>query len=114
MSVAVTDAQMIKEKKEVVVSVEAEKEKVVETMDEDGKRVYSMKTMRDQYGNYPVWMNKRRIAKHKKGRGKSLKSTTKPNKRLTRKQKKTINTTKTSTTASTTTTTTTAADEADK
>ncbi|XP_034943979.1 protein LLP homolog [Chelonus insularis] len=59
-----------------------------EEMDVDNKRIYNNKTMKDQYGNYPVWMNKRRLAKHKKGRGKTMKSTTKPDKRLTRKQRK--------------------------
>ncbi|KZC10630.1 PREDICTED: protein LLP homolog [Dufourea novaeangliae] len=57
-------------------------------MDVDGGRIYDKKTMLDQYGNYPVWMNSRKIAKQKKGRAKSQKATTKSNKRLTRRQKK--------------------------
>ncbi|XP_012281726.1 uncharacterized protein C12orf31 homolog [Orussus abietinus] len=61
-----------------------------EKMEEDGKRVYNKKTMRDQYGNYPIWMNRRKIAKHKKGRAKTKKATTKQVKRLTRKQKKQV------------------------
>ncbi|XP_015112104.1 protein LLP homolog isoform X2 [Diachasma alloeum] len=59
-------------------------------MQVEGKRVYNKRTMQDQYGNYPVWMNKRRIVKHKKGRGKNAKATTKQSKRLTRKQKKKV------------------------
>ncbi|XP_043524902.1 protein LLP homolog isoform X2 [Frieseomelitta varia] len=60
-----------------------------ETMDVDiDGRLYNKRTMRDQYGNYPVWMNKRKIAKHKKGRAKSQKGNFKPHKRLTRRQKK--------------------------
>ncbi|XP_057329590.1 protein LLP homolog [Microplitis mediator] len=60
----------------------------VDQMDQDGKRVYNKKTMKDQFGQYPVWMSSRKIAKHKKGRGKNLQSTSKSNKRLTRRQKK--------------------------
>ncbi|XP_031838987.1 protein LLP homolog [Nomia melanderi] len=56
-------------------------------VDKEGK-VYSKRTMRDQYGNYPVWMNRRKIAKFKKGRAKSQKSGMKSKKRLTRRQKK--------------------------
>ncbi|KAK0181762.1 hypothetical protein PV327_004016 [Microctonus hyperodae] len=83
----ITDAKTIKEeKKDKKVGIEEEIPEL-EPMDEDGKRIYNKKTMKDQFGNYPIWMNKRRIAKHKKGRGKSLKSTTKANKRLTRKDK---------------------------
>lgn len=52
-------------------------------------RVYNKKTLRDQYGNYPVWMSHRKILKHKKGRAKTQKSSTKTSKRLTRRQKKT-------------------------
>lgn len=60
-----------------------------ETMDVDTNgRVYNKRTMRDQHGNYPVWMNKRKIAKHKKGRAKSQKGNFRPHKRLTRRQKK--------------------------
>lgn len=58
-------------------------------MDTDnGSRVYNKKTMLDQYGNYPIWMSKRKIAKHKKGRAKSQKANSRSHKRLTRKQKK--------------------------
>ena len=60
----------------------------VEKMDEDGKRIFNAKTMRDQYGNYPIWMNKRKIIKNKKGRAKSKKATATKMKRLTRKEKK--------------------------
>lgn len=61
-----------------------------EKMEVEGVRVYNKKTMRDQYGNYPVWMNKRKIAKHKKGRAKSQKAKKKIPKRLTRRQKKAL------------------------
>ncbi|XP_076640381.1 protein LLP homolog [Colletes latitarsis] len=58
-------------------------------MDVDSNvRVYNKKTMQDQYGNYPIWMNLRKVAKHKKGRAKAQKATAKSNKRLTRRQKK--------------------------
>lgn len=44
-----------------------ENDQTVEQMD-DGtvKRVYDPKTMRDQFGNYPIWMNKRRLLKKRK------------------------------------------------
>lgn len=60
----------------------------MELMDEDGKRVFNSKTMRDQHGNYPIWMSKRKIIKNKKGRSKSKKATAKQTKRLSRKEKK--------------------------
>ncbi|XP_035720008.1 protein LLP homolog isoform X3 [Vespa mandarinia] len=59
-----------------------------EKMEVDSGRVYDKKTLKDQYGNYPIWMNRRKIMKHKKGRAKADKGTTKTNKRLTRRQKK--------------------------
>ncbi|XP_011312758.1 protein LLP homolog [Fopius arisanus] len=79
----VTDAQKIRE------SVKPEGENPQEgVMEVEGKRIYNKRTMKDQYGNYPVWMNKRKIVKHKKGRGKNAKATAKQSKRLTRRQKK--------------------------
>ena len=57
-------------------------------MDDGTARVYNKTTMKDQYGNYPVWMNRRKVMKHKKGRAKQQKATTKKDNRLTRKDKK--------------------------
>lgn len=51
-------------------------------------RVYNKKTLLDQYGNYPVWMNRRKILKYKKGRAKTQKASKISSKRLTRRQKK--------------------------
>lgn len=59
-------------------------------MEVDSGRVYDKKTLKDQYGNYPVWMNRRKIMKHKKGRAKADKGTMKTSKRLTRRQKKAL------------------------
>ncbi|XP_076284854.1 protein LLP homolog [Lasioglossum baleicum] len=60
-----------------------------DTMDVDkDSKVYNKRTMRDQHGNYPVWLNRRKIAKLKKGRAKSEKGRAKTKKRLTRRQKK--------------------------
>lgn len=59
-----------------------------EEMEVEGSRVYNKKTMRDQYGNYPVWMSKRKIVKYKKGRAKTQKAKKKTGKRVTRRQKK--------------------------
>lgn len=55
----------------------------VEVMDDDTvKRVYNPKTMRDQFGNYPVWMNKRRLIKRtKKEQKKKLKEKKKKGKK---------------------------------
>ncbi|XP_043276829.1 protein LLP homolog [Venturia canescens] len=81
----VTDAASVK--KSIKEKTEANGNEV-EKMDEDGKRVYNKKTLLDQHGNYPVWMSRRKINKHKKGRAKSKKATSAQTKRLTRKQKK--------------------------
>lgn len=61
-----------------------------EKMEVEDARVYNKKTLRDQYGNYPVWMNRRKILKHKKGRAKTQKANKVSNKRLTRRQKKAV------------------------
>nr|XP_033322717.1 protein LLP homolog [Megalopta genalis]XP_033322719.1 protein LLP homolog [Megalopta genalis]XP_033322720.1 protein LLP homolog [Megalopta genalis]XP_033322721.1 protein LLP homolog [Megalopta genalis]XP_033322722.1 protein LLP homolog [Megalopta genalis]XP_033322723.1 protein LLP homolog [Megalopta genalis]XP_033322724.1 protein LLP homolog [Megalopta genalis] len=61
----------------------------VDKMDVDKEvKVYNKKTMLDQHGNYPVWLNRRKIAKLKKGRAKAEKGGRKSKKRLTRRQKK--------------------------
>ncbi|OAD53789.1 Protein LLP like protein [Eufriesea mexicana] len=84
--VTVVDAKKVKENSKTKDGAEAD---TIERMEVDnGGRVYNKRTMLDQYGNYPVWMNRRKIAKHKKGRAKSEKGNTKPHKRLTRRQKK--------------------------
>lgn len=57
-------------------------------MDDGTARVFNKRTLLDQYGNYPVWMNRRKIVKHKKGRAKTKKSTTKKDKKVTRREKK--------------------------
>lgn len=79
----VVDAKTIKENKEANNDTKADDEKM--DLDTD-KRVYNKKTMLDQYGNYPIWMNKREI-KIKKGRPKQQKGNIKPHKRLTRRQR---------------------------
>ena len=87
MALPVVDAKTIKENaksKEDTVADGAEKMDVSKP-----GRVYNKRTMLDQYGNYPVWMNLRKIAKHKKGRAKSKKANSKSHKRITRRQKKT-------------------------
>ncbi|XP_017888633.1 protein LLP homolog [Ceratina calcarata] len=79
----VVDAKKIKTAKE-------KKDTETENMEIDAGngRIYNKRTLLDQYGNYPVWMNNRKIAKHKKGRAKSEKANRKSHKRLTRRQKK--------------------------
>ncbi|KAF7393724.1 hypothetical protein HZH68_010543 [Vespula germanica] len=83
----VVDAKDIKESSKAKENHKADN---TEKMEVDSGRVYDKKTLKDQYGNYPVWMNRRKIMKHKKGRAKADKGTTKTNKRLTRRQKKAL------------------------
>lgn len=83
----VTDAKTIKESIKLKEAAAKEIEQSAK-MEEDNNRVYNKKTLRDQFGNYPVWMSQAKIAKHKKGRIKSKKATTAQQKRLTRRQKK--------------------------
>ncbi|XP_022902134.2 protein LLP homolog [Onthophagus taurus] len=71
----VTDAKTIKEKK----NVEEKEDEMV--MDTAGKRVFNSKTMKDQFGNYPVWMNQRKVQKHRKGEKKRNKRIGKNKKR---------------------------------
>lgn len=37
-----------------------------EKMNVDGERIFNKRTMRDQYGNYPDWMNKRKMRTQQK------------------------------------------------
>jgi len=61
------------------VDLTTDKEEDTEKMAVDGERIFRKKTMRDQYGNYPDWMNKRKMRtqqkknKRLKKRAKSLK-----------------------------------------
>lgn len=54
-------------KKKIV--VEADKEGEVEPVEDevevmdDGRRVFNKKTMKDQHGNYPVWLSSRKLKK---------------------------------------------------
>lgn len=66
-SSTVTDAKTIKEK---AAAKEADDEKSQDTMEVEGARVFNKRTMRDQHGNYPVWMSHRKILKHKHARTK--------------------------------------------
>lgn len=81
----VVDAKTIKENEKANDDTKADNEKM--DVDTD-KRIYNKKTMLDQYGNYPIWMNRRKIMKIKKGRPKKQKGNIKPHKRLTRRQRK--------------------------
>lgn len=63
--VAVTNAKEMKKKIVVDAEKEGEVEQVedeVEVMD-DGRRVFNKKTMKDQHGNYPVWLSSRKLKK---------------------------------------------------
>lgn len=88
----VVNAKKIKKdiKAKEIKDAQPETETGEEQMEVGDARVYNKKTLRDQYGNYPVWMNHRKIMKHKKGRAKTQKASKKTGKRLTRRQKKTI------------------------
>ncbi|KAL6447724.1 hypothetical protein ACFW04_000113 [Cataglyphis niger] len=89
----VVDAKKIKEDKAKAKATDTKSDVIADQeqmMEVEGARVYNKKTLRDQYGNYPVWMNKRKILKHKKGRAKMQKASKISSKRLTRRQKKAI------------------------
>lgn len=89
--IVVVDARKIKEDKAKAKGMKSEAVTTdQEQMEVEDARVYNKKTLLDQYGNYPVWMNKRKILKHKKGRAKSEKASKISSKRLTRRQKKAI------------------------
>lgn len=56
--VSIKDSKAVKEK----TNKNAEQEK----MDDNGvKHNYNKKTLKDEHGTYPIWMNKRRITKKK-------------------------------------------------
>lgn len=60
-----TNAKEMKKKIVVEADKEGEVEPVedeVEVMD-DGRRVFNKKTMKDQHGNYPVWLSSRKLKK---------------------------------------------------
>ncbi|XP_011868299.1 PREDICTED: protein LLP homolog [Vollenhovia emeryi] len=87
----VVNAKKVKEniKAKQVKTGEPQTETGEEEMEVGSARVYNKKTLLDQHGNYPVWMNHRKIMKHKKGRAKTQKASKKMGKRLTRRQKRT-------------------------
>jgi len=58
---------MTNEPKEAVITEEGD------TMDTTVKPKYNSKTMKDEHGNYPVWMGKRQIAKIKSKKNKTTK-----------------------------------------
>ncbi|XP_046607570.1 protein LLP homolog [Neodiprion virginianus] len=79
----VTDAKEIKEK---AAAKEKEKtETAQDTMEVEGARVFNKRTMRDQHGNYPVWMSRRKITKHKHARTKGKNAPTKQTKKKAKK-----------------------------
>uniref|UniRef100_A0A2A4JPE1 Protein LLP homolog n=1 Tax=Heliothis virescens TaxID=7102 RepID=A0A2A4JPE1_HELVI len=68
------------EKEDEDVAMSSDDEKVV--VDDDGKkRVFSTKTLKDQNGQYPVWLHKRKIAKINKVGKKNTKKRSKNKKR---------------------------------
>ncbi|XP_021195881.2 protein LLP homolog [Helicoverpa armigera] len=68
------------EKEDEDVEMSSDDEKVV--VDDDGKkRVFSTKTLKDQNGQYPVWLHKRKIAKINKVGKKNTKKKSKNKKR---------------------------------
>ncbi|PZC73801.1 hypothetical protein B5X24_HaOG208776 [Helicoverpa armigera] len=68
------------EKEDEDVEMSSDDEKVV--VDDDGKkRVFSTKTLKDQNGQYPVWLHKRKITKINKVGKKNTKKKSKNKKR---------------------------------
>jgi len=89
----VVDAKKIKEDQAKAKDVKSDAitdQEQMEVEKIENARVYNKKTLRDQYGNYPVWMNRRKVLKHKEGRAKMQKASKVTSKRLTRRQKKAI------------------------
>lgn len=73
-------AKEVPEEEAENVEMSSDDEKVV--FDEDGKkRVFSTKTLKDQNGQYPVWLHKRKIAKINKAGKKNTKKKSKNKKR---------------------------------
>lgn len=73
-------AKEVPEEEAENVEMSSDDEKVV--VDEDGKkRVFSTKTLKDQNGQYPVWLHKRKIAKINKAGKKNTKKKSKNKKR---------------------------------
>ncbi|KAJ8704841.1 hypothetical protein PYW08_012161 [Mythimna loreyi] len=73
-------AQEAAEAAEEDVEMSSDDEKI--EVDDDGKkRVFSTKTLKDQNGQYPVWLHKRKIAKLNKVGKKNTKKRTKNKKR---------------------------------
>ncbi|XP_075989948.1 protein LLP homolog [Anticarsia gemmatalis] len=68
-------------KEEEDVEMSSDDEKVTVEGDDGKKRVYSTKTLKDQNGQYPVWLHKRKIAKMTKVGKKNTKKKTKKRKR---------------------------------
>lgn len=83
------DAGEIKKQKEAKktvveeedVEMSSDDEKVTVEADDGKKRVYSTKTLKDQNGQYPVWLHKRKIAKMTKTGKKNTKKRSKKRKR---------------------------------
>lgn len=89
-SIVVVNAKKIKEDQAKAKDMKSDAAANQEKMEVEDARVYNKKTLRDQYGNYPIWMNRRKILKHKKGRAKTQKASKISSKRLTRRQKKAV------------------------
>lgn len=65
--VTVTDVKSIKNKNQSQINQETETKE--ETINHNGiKHKYNVKTLKDQFGSYPVWMHQRKISKNKKAR----------------------------------------------
>lgn len=73
-----TEAEIKEDEEDVEMSSDDEKVEV----EEDGKkRIFSTKTLKDQNGQYPVWLHKRKIAKINKIGKKKTKKRSKKKKR---------------------------------
>lgn len=78
---ALKEAEKAEAEKEIEdVDMSSDDEKI--EVDDDGKkRVFSTKTLKDQNGQYPVWLHKRKIAKINKAGKKNTKKRSKNKKR---------------------------------
>ncbi|XP_049884418.1 protein LLP homolog [Pectinophora gossypiella] len=77
-----TKKQKIKEAEEQEdVEMSSDDEKIEVDDGDKGKRIYSSKTLKDQNGQYPIWLHKRKIAKMNKVTKKAAKKRSKKRRR---------------------------------
>ncbi|CAH0404061.1 unnamed protein product [Chilo suppressalis] len=70
-------AKKVSEDDDEDVEMSSDDEKIEIDGDNGKKRIFSTKTLKDQNGQYPVWLHKRKISKMNKGTQKKIKKKSK-------------------------------------